>query len=240
MDDSHPPKPKRRWHQFRLRTLLLLVLLVSVGMSWFTVKLHRARRQRAAVEGILKSGGRVMYDYNYEEDGTPILDVDPPGPAWLQKMLGVDFFGDVETVLLTSDAGIEHLGALRSLEMADLDGPEVTDDTIKRLTAVGRFRRLRLFRTGVGDAGLAHVGELTSLESVEIYYAGITDDGLEHLEGLPRLKFLCLEWTCVTDAGLEHLKELTNLRELWLGGTHVTPEGVKKLQQALPNCEVSD
>jgi len=31
---------------------------------------------------------------------------------------------------------------------------------------------------------------------------------------------------------------LTNLQELWLGGRPLTEEGVKKLQEALPKCEI--
>jgi len=37
---------------------------------------------------------------------------------------------------------------------------------------------------------------------------------------------------------LEHLSGLTGLKILWLGDTQVTDEGVKKLQQALPNCDI--
>jgi len=36
-----------------------------------------------------------------------------------------------------------------------------------------------------------------------------------------------------------HLKGLTNLEQLHLLGTKVTAGGVKKLQQALPNCDIS-
>ena len=32
--DMTTPKPKRRWFQYSLRTLLVLMLLVGVGMSW--------------------------------------------------------------------------------------------------------------------------------------------------------------------------------------------------------------
>jgi hypothetical protein len=41
MEDS--PKPKRRWYQFSLRTLLLMMLLVSIGMSCLAVRRHRVR-----------------------------------------------------------------------------------------------------------------------------------------------------------------------------------------------------
>ena len=44
----------------------------------------------------------------------------------------------------------------------------------------------------------------------------------------------------VTDAGLglDHLKGLDPLQELRLRNTKVTDEGVKKLQQALPKCQI--
>ena len=262
MDDSRARRPRRRWYQFRLLTLLLFVVLVSVGMSWFAVKMHQARRQRNAVEAIEKSGGFVMYDYEFKDDGTPIIDADPPGPAWLRETLGIDFLWEVNTVVFKSDAGAEHLGWLASLEYALFCGPEVTDYALERLKGVTSFRRLRLLRTSITDAGLRHVKGLTNLESLEIYYAGITDDGLKHLEGLASLQTLWLietgvtdaglehlnglasletldlGSTGVTDAGLEHLKGLGNLRTVRLHGTNVTDEGVKKLQQALPNCEI--
>jgi hypothetical protein len=44
--------------------------------------------------------------------------------------------------------------------------------------------------------------------------------------------------TKVTDAGLEELKNLKTLSELDLRGTAVTDEGVKKLQKALPKCQI--
>ena len=43
---NRPKRRTRRFLQFSLRALLVFVLLVSVGMSWFAVKLERARRQR--------------------------------------------------------------------------------------------------------------------------------------------------------------------------------------------------
>jgi hypothetical protein len=56
MATSQPEAPARklRWFQYSLRSLMLLVLVVSVGMSWVAVKMKRARQQDKAVEEIKK------------------------------------------------------------------------------------------------------------------------------------------------------------------------------------------
>ena len=37
MNDSRPPKPKHRWYQFNLRTLLVLVTVVCVFLGLFEI-----------------------------------------------------------------------------------------------------------------------------------------------------------------------------------------------------------
>ena len=64
------------------------------------------------------------------------------------------------------------------------------------------------------------------------------DTGLTHLKGLTQLQSLDLGCTQVSDYGLEYLKELAQLQTLSLRDTKVTGEGVKKLQRALPNCNI--
>jgi hypothetical protein len=59
-----------------------------------------------------------------------------------------------------------------------------------------------------------------------------------HLEGLAQLRALCLDGTKITDAAIIHLRRLEKLEDLSLQGCRVTDEGVKKLQEALPNCEI--
>ena len=63
---ADPPKGKRRWFQFSLRTLLVVVLLAGVGARQLVTKAHR---QKAAVETILRDGGTVHYDYQRVEGG---------------------------------------------------------------------------------------------------------------------------------------------------------------------------
>ena len=59
---------RRRWFQFRLRTLLTAVLVLSLPLSCFAVRMDRARRQREAVEAIKHIGGEVWYDYQAATD----------------------------------------------------------------------------------------------------------------------------------------------------------------------------
>jgi hypothetical protein len=78
----------------------------------------------------------------------------------------------------------------------------------------------------------------TELQYLALSETSITDAGLEHLKGLTQLEILDLDGTRVTDAGLEHLSRMTQLKALTLWGAKVSSPGVKKLQTALPNCEI--
>ena len=62
---------------------------------------------------IVKSGGKAYYDYEFE-NGRRVKALKPRGPDWLRKLLGEDFFNDVEYVIfyrpdLVTDAGLENL-----------------------------------------------------------------------------------------------------------------------------------
>ena len=111
-----PPKPQRRWFQFRLRTLMVFVTLCAVACSWFAVRWRRAEKQREAVEAIREAGGNVRYEYEFAADGRTIQRTEPPAPAWLVKLLGVDFFFDVVGVTVVfpaaGDDSMKHLRGL--------------------------------------------------------------------------------------------------------------------------------
>jgi hypothetical protein len=74
--------------------------------------------------------------------------------------------------------------------------------------------------------------------SVFIKNRQLTDTDLTDVATLTRLDFLQLDSDKITDAGLSHLEGLTELRLLNLNDTSVTEEGVKRLQHALPKCEI--
>jgi hypothetical protein len=175
------PKPKRRWFQFSLRTLLVFVLLVSIGMSWFAARMTKARRQKKAVQAIERAGGMVSYDY--QGDG-PFGDphAQPPVLKWARELLGDDFFCDVVMVAIVADKDF--------------------DDQASHLKALAGIKTLVLTGSQVTDAGLKHMEGLTKLERLSLGGSQVTGAGLGHLEGLTRLTAVGLNGTQVTDTGL--------------------------------------
>ena len=213
------------------------MLLASIGMSWFAVRLQRAKTQREAVEAIKAAGGFV--DYMDENDDSQKRALEAT-PTWLRRILGDEFFRQVDEVWVHTDTALEQTRRLAGLEALGIGcSDEITDAGLAHLDGLRRLRRLSLaLNENVTNAGFAHLRVLVQLERLDMDFSTITDAGLDHLKGLKRLRHLSLSKTRITDAGLERLRSLSELESLDLTGTRVTDAGVKKLQQALPNCGV--
>jgi hypothetical protein len=70
-------KPKRRWLQFSLRTMLLAMFVLSCLLGGFGWRWQRAKQQEVAVATLRALGGDVVrYDFSRVEnpDGTHVYD----------------------------------------------------------------------------------------------------------------------------------------------------------------------
>jgi hypothetical protein len=121
-------KPRCRYLTFSLRTEFILLTASAV---WLGLVVKRAREQREAVKAIYATGGRIHY--NWQVDFTPIAGVsgprdvangEPNGPAWLRKIIGDDFFQEIQAVSMSNHCNelddnnrrlIPHLKRLRAL-----------------------------------------------------------------------------------------------------------------------------
>ena len=144
-------KTRRRRCQFTLRSLLLVVLVFSLMMSWVAVRMERGRRQKEAVERIAGLGGVIGYDYQVEDyfafatvDGElvmPIMDfkAQPPGPRWLRDLLGIHTLTSVKYIVLAGEQidndKMTPLGDLKSCEYIQLHDTRVTPEGVKKLEA---------------------------------------------------------------------------------------------------------
>jgi hypothetical protein len=88
------------------------------------------------------------------------------------------------------------------------------------------------------DEHARYLAKLPKLQAVSLADTKITDAALKQLGGLADLDYLMIDYTRVTDAGLEYLRGLKQLQHLDLKGTQVTEDGIRKLQNALPKCEI--
>ena len=237
---TNPPRPKRRWYQYSLRTLFVVMTLVAIACSWYAYEMNEAAKRRAAIVEIEKLGGVVVYDDSSDPSGLG------ESPAWyslLRKLHGDEHLGNALAVDLmhrdtVTDAGVVNLKGLTKLRRLRLYSLQITDAGLANLKGLTNLEYLWIGGPQVADAGLVHLKGLTKLEELGFVNTQITDAGLVHLKDSTKLERLNLVGTEITDAGLVNLKGLTKLKELWIGGTQITDEGLKKLQEVLPNCEI--
>ena len=156
----------------------------------------------------------------------------PPGPAWARRLLGIDFFADAVEV------GYPEPYVYYGTNWHAPGRAPIADADMARIGGLARLERLDLADSGVSDAGLNRVRGLAHLTWLSLYDCRVTDAGLDDLKGLTRLRTLVLGETQVTDAGLDRLKGFRQLRDLYLPHDRVTPDGVARLQRALPKCEI--
>ena len=176
------PKPKCRWFQYSLRTLLVVMLWASIGMSWVGVKIWQAKREREAVETIQKFGGGV----NWHKLS---------GPKWLQLLVGVDIFNNVRIVNIAgtkvNDAGLESLKCLPQLQWLDLGYTQITDADLEHLQGSSQLQVLLLSETKVTDAGLKYLDGLSQLRQLSLNGTAVTAEGVRKLQqALPNCRLI--------------------------------------------------
>jgi hypothetical protein len=94
-----PPKRKRRWYQFSLRTLLIVVTLLAVPLSYVGWQAKIVRERRSVADEITQHGGFVHWASTITDNSqpklviSPRLNIKPPYPnvSWLRRLLGDDY-----------------------------------------------------------------------------------------------------------------------------------------------------
>ena len=248
---------RRRWFQFRLRTLLIAILVLSLPLSWGAVQIQNAKRRKAAEEA-LKKGCEFEYELAI-----------PWAPDWAYDTLDDDFLWNVVEVtsytirfdaaeanylkdlthlrrlVLMCDTEVTDAGLVRFAELAKLEelfifGPEVTDSWAEHLRGLTNLKDLTIIGdTQLTDAGLAHLGAIASLEKLDLCVPKITDAGIKHLRGLKNLRSLSLDDCRLTDTGLRHLVGLPRLEGLNLSYAEITDAGARHLGK-MPQLDCLD
>jgi hypothetical protein len=260
--DSHG-KANRRCLQFSLRTVLVLVTVFSVFMSWFSVRLRCARRQGQAVATVrARYMGQVYYESQLEMTNDPLkwtgkavppwcdganwVEARSSAPKWLVDLLGPDFFCEVAAVSESETGNCERswLTDLPHLKYLALDGRGLTDLDLEYIAGLRELRLLDLNSDEAGipnvtGAGFSHVEHLKRLRGLYIGGSTIDDAGMQYLSGLDDLEELDLYSTRIGDAGLARIQRLRKLRFLGVSGTRIT-DGAMATVNMLTNLVTLD
>lgn len=162
----------RKLLQFSLRTALVLLTISCVWLGW---KVERAREQREAVNAIEMLGGVVQCDWQQIKPSPE----QPPGPAWLRRMIGDEFFQEPVSVWFSGTGRPEEqvvegiLDAdpypqrLRRLNSADASTARIE----KAIPSLKRLRRLKSVFISLKFSNEAKTMLAAALPGCEVVYA---------------------------------------------------------------------
>jgi hypothetical protein len=251
---------RRRWFRYSLRTFLILVTAVAIGLGLYV---KRQRDRHVAIENIKAWGGTVEFvarqlstnpgdrfartgaRAHAYRNGLPRPEFEeelPQGSAWLRGMLGKygKYHGSrvvkitFGTTIFTPEDAVMDIGVLAPLdEVKTLSLADLlTDDDLARLPKLPQLEHLHLATLeGFSDRGLVCLDGLPNLRRLQISHGSFTAEGLAHIRSNPKLTGVMLSACELSDDSLAHLAALPWLSELWLMGSTVSDEAIVHLAQ---------
>ncbi len=154
-----------------LRTLLIIVTVLAIGMAYFGRNLADSRNETNVVEQLVEAGAVATYgklrqpsgEYFRTEDGYYL-------PIWIRDWMGAGFFSNLRELDL-SRAGMkdEHLAMLadiRSLESLDLCNSNLSAAGVAQLPLIPGLQRLHLTWDQIAPESMEHIGRVRDLKSV--------------------------------------------------------------------------
>lgn len=197
----------RHWFRFRLRTMLVMVTLLTAPLGWVGLELDQRRKEKSTIAWVVEKGGEA----------------DPPNmkrdnkTSW-EKTKDKWFGGQVSVVVFFDGTKVNDLSPLAELKNLELlllnKGDHVTD-----LTPLEELKNLRWLKLqGIQDCDLAPLAKLSNLMDLDLRRTKVTD--LSPLAQLQNLNSLNLNGTQVSD--FSPLAKMKNLKTLQLMGTNLS------------------
>jgi hypothetical protein len=207
--------PRRRWLQFSLTMLLLLVTGLAVLFTWLGRQARQSERESRVAAMIEELGGKVTWRGFFEGRGKD----------------GRSYVGAVDlSETKVSDAELAEIALLPELTHLRLNNTAITSAGLTHLIDLRHLKQLELANTSISDEGLREIGKMSSLEVLKLGGTDISNDGLAHVAGLDSLWMLYLDGTPITDDGLQHVARLGRLRTLNVDDTTISNAGLTFLQ----------
>jgi Leucine-rich repeat (LRR) protein len=210
-----PTSTKRTFRlQFSLRTFLILVAVIGIGLGWLGMIAREAERQQKVVGELEKLAG---IEFSEPSIWVPALF----DTGYLDRIKGLD-------ISTTEVSDVSALGELKNLERLVLYDTQVSD-----VSALGELKNLEvLVISGTQVSDVSPLKELKNLQRLDADRTQVSD--VSALGELKNLKALNLHSTPLRDVSA--LEKLKNLEVLVISGTQVSDEDVAKLKRINKRC----
>jgi hypothetical protein len=152
-------RPKPRWYQFSLKTMLVAMTLICLGPGGYVAYYQgKAREQKIAFRTLNQYGGYFASDQQ------------SPTRSHLARVI----LGDDDAANLTSVLFVQ----------SHPDGRIFTfqDDCLRHLAKLPKINDVALANIAVSDAGLVHLARLKGLKNVSLKNTKVTDAGVAQLQ----------------------------------------------------------
>ena len=210
---------------FRLRTLMLAVVVAAIVSTPIAYRAKTSAEQRAAVHDILELGGRVIYDHEWEPDAVSKRSsaeepqVRTPNSRFLCRAISEDFFHSVSIVDFggcdVDNLDLTILARLRPRAVREVHLNDTRGRDLRPLSIFTNLEYLDIQGTPVNS--LEPCRSLHRLRSLVATDTQVSD--LSPTMEMPLLELAEFSGTPVSD--LSPFAESFELRELWVNETDV-------------------
>jgi len=200
---------RRRWFQFRLRTLLVLVTIAAVLLAILGQKIRQYNREQHVIAWVHAQGGHCWFQNQI--DSTEQVSGNATWELWSHASTYTVYPGQYD-LKSTHSMQREPMSWWRWKE-GPITGASITHSDLKDISPLN---------------------ELPKLDELILTSTQVSD--LSPLVGAKQLRILNLTLTQVSD--LSPLVGLKNLEVVILYDAPVTDEQVETLKKALPTCMI--
>jgi hypothetical protein len=206
--------------------MLLVVTLVCIFVG---NAMYRANQQRRVLEFLRKYDiCSIGYDRKPEKTWAP---------AWLRKVVGDDYFVNVESVTFNSSFNclriadaIDQLRRLPTLQSVDLKSPPFSGSgDFRELAMLTQIKRLGLTVETGDDKGvpLNYLTSMNNLTELDLSGCKISKENMQSLAKLAELKTLSLDSNDIDDERICQLAGCPQLETLSLSSCRISNKGLE-------------
>lgn len=215
------PRKWRRMFQFRIRTLLIAMLILPIGLSWFAKRVRDSQiawNHYRAVHGYIEP--------RYYIDHRNVAVAKTRQPSWLSR-LGMDLppVDDHFSIKFRLEDNrkqiLEHVTFFESLTSLSIRCYDISNEDILLLQKLKNLQKFKLSLDRIDRDGINEVAKLSNLRSFALRLPSRSNNkvvcDLSFLAELPLLESLDLDFGVpIGNDGLEAISKAQGLKELRL------------------------